>query len=165
VFYNTILGRTWRQTVDDIDETGLMERAEPYGLRFDAERMVWVAEIPKEVLYITAGVDVQHDRLEVQFWGWGRSEGWVLGHEVIWGLTTQESTWDELDYMLATRWPHPLGGEIGIDAAATGSSPRRLGGFDTSADVLSTNGCASRAGRRRRWTARSTLTPFDWRCA
>lgn len=141
VFYNTILGRTWRQTVDDIDETGLMERAEPYGLRFDAERMVWVAEIPKEVLYITAGVDVQHDRLEVQFWGWGRSEGWVLGHEVIWGLTTQESTWDELDYMLATRWPHPLGGEIGIDAAAVDS-----GDGNRTQQVY--NFCATREGRR-----------------
>ncbi len=118
VFQNTILGRPWRQTVDDVDETGLMERAESFGLRFDVDRMEWVAEIPLEVLYITAGVDVQHDRLEVQFWGWGRGESWILGHEVIRGMTNIISTWDELDALLATRWRHPLGAEIGISATA-----------------------------------------------
>ncbi len=140
VFQNTILGRTWRQTVDDVDETGLMSRAEPYGVRFDPDPMEWIAEIPPEVLYITAGIDVQHDRLEVQFWGWGRSEAWVLGHEIVRGLTNLDSTWDELDVLLATRWPHSLGGEIGIDATAIDS-----GDGNRTQQVY--NYCATRAGR------------------
>ena len=140
VFYNTLLGRTWKQTVDEVDEGSLMARAEPYGIRFDARDQRWIAENPPEVLFITAGVDVQHDRLEVQFWGWGRSEGWILGHEVIRGLTTVDTTWAELDYVLSSRWPHPLGGEIGIDATAVdaGDGNRTQYVYDF---------CASRAAR------------------
>ncbi len=140
VFTNTILGRPWKQSVNDVDAGQLMERAEPFGLRFDPGRMEWIPEIPKEALYITAGVDVQHDRLEVQFWGWGRSERWLLGHEVIRGLTSLDSTWDELDALLATRWQHPLGGDIGVDATAVDS-----GDGNRTQQVYEF--CASRAGR------------------
>lgn len=122
VFYNTVLALPWSTALDAVDASTLQARAEPeWGLRWDEAESQWDARLPPEVLYITAGVDVQPDRLEVVFWGWSDSQRWALGHEVIRGATNLETTWAELDAMLATVWHHPLGGEIGIEAAAIDS--------------------------------------------
>ena len=77
---------------------------------------------PAAVLGITAGVDVQRDRLECTFIGWDEGKtAYALGHRVIYGLPSDSETWVELDGLLQTRWRHPLGGQIGIDAAAIDS--------------------------------------------
>ena len=108
-FVNTILGQGWRSEGDELAEDELKARAESFGL----------GAVPAEVMVLTVGVDVQHDRLEVTFLGW--TEGGtalVLGHRVIWGGFADESTWAELDGMLGARYPHALGGKIGVDACA-----------------------------------------------
>lgn len=111
-FVNLVLGEGWRDGGDELDDAELASRAEAFSL--DA--------IPAVVLVITAGVDVQRDRLEVTFVGWTR-EGvaCVLGHTVIWGLPDAGETWAELDDVLKMRFEHPLGGKIGIDAVAIDS--------------------------------------------
>jgi len=142
VFVNTALGQVWRATVSAVDENHLMARTEPFAIRWDPEKSRWVESIPLEVLYITAGVDVQLDRLEVTFLGWTREdELYVLGHEVVRGETNATSTWDELDAMLKTQWQHPLGGRIGIEATAvdSGDGNRTQQVYDF---------CATRFGRR-----------------
>jgi phage terminase large subunit GpA-like protein len=108
-FVNTILGQGWRGAGDEIAEDELAARAEGFGL--DA--------VPAEVLAITAGCDVQHDRLEVTLIGW-QEDGTaaVLGHRVLWGAFSDESLWGELDELLRQTFPHALGGRIGIDACA-----------------------------------------------
>jgi len=45
----------------------------------------------------------------------------VLGHVVLWGEPTDDALWRELDDVLKTTWPHPLGGRIGVDACAIDS--------------------------------------------
>lgn len=112
-FVNTILAQGWKDEADELDDIEISERAEDFG--FEA--------IPVEVLIITAGVDVQDDRLEVTFIGWDK-EGvpYVLGHEVIWGRYDDTVTWGELDILLSTRWDHPLGGRIKVDATCVDSS-------------------------------------------
>lgn len=108
-FVNTILGQGWRSAGDELAEDELMARAEPFGL----------AAVPAEVLAVTVGVDVQHDRLEVTYLGW--TEGGValvLGHLVIWGQYDAEETWAELDGLIGARFPHALGEKIGVDACA-----------------------------------------------
>lgn len=111
-FVNLVLGEGWRVTGDEIDDNELASRAEAFGL--DA--------IPAAVLAITAGVDVQRDRLEVTFIGWSREgEAYVLGHRVIWGLPDDDATWGELDDVLKMRFAHPFGGRIGLDAVAIDS--------------------------------------------
>jgi phage terminase large subunit GpA-like protein len=45
----------------------------------------------------------------------------MLGHRVVWGLPTDDETWAELDGLLKMRFPHPLGGRLGLDAAAVDS--------------------------------------------
>ena len=111
-FVNTILGQGWREAGAEIDDAALQARAEPFGL--DA--------IPADVLVLTAGVDVQDDRLEITIAGWTRDgTALVLGHIVIWGSPDDDTTWLELDELLKTRWTHPLGGKLRIDAAAIDS--------------------------------------------
>jgi phage terminase large subunit GpA-like protein len=112
VFVNTVLAQGWAEAGADIDKISLASRAEPFGLD----------QIPAEVLVITAGADVQDDRLEITIAGWTRTnECLVLGHIVVWGTPDDDTTWIELDELLRTKWAHPLGGRIGIDATAVDS--------------------------------------------
>lgn len=110
-FVNTILAQGWRESAEELDEAGLASRRERFGLD----------EIPASVLMVTTGIDVQDDRLEVTFLGHSRTETFVLAHMVIWGRPLDNTTWYELDELLKSRWPHPLGGTIGVDAAVIDS--------------------------------------------
>lgn len=124
VFVNTILAQGWREAAEEIDEAALAARAEPFGLP-DA--------IPADVLFITAGVDVQRDRLEVVFLGHGRDDLFVLSQFVIWGSPMDDDVWAELDDALKTIWRHPKGGILKVDAAAVdagdGETMDRVMGF------------------------------------
>lgn len=112
-FINLELGEGWREHGEEIDDTQLAGRAE----RFDLDML------PEEVLAITAGVDVQDDRLEVTLIGWDQAgAAFILGHHVVWGLSTDDATWLELDEVLKWTFPHPFGGKLGIEAAAIDSS-------------------------------------------
>lgn len=120
-FVNTILAEGWRELGEELDDAELSSRAEPFGLVVDDQ--VPDSGIPAAVLVITAGVDVQHDRLEVTLIGWSQGgTAYVLGHFVIWGQWDDDTTWAELDTVLATRWQHPHGGRIGIEATLIDSS-------------------------------------------
>jgi phage terminase large subunit GpA-like protein len=112
VFANTILGEGWHEGGEEVDETALISRAEAFSL--DA--------IPKEVLLITCGCDLQDDRVEASVVGWTRKgEVLVLSHVVIWGTPDDDTTWRELDELLRSSWRHPFGGSVGIDATAIDS--------------------------------------------
>lgn len=110
VFVNTILGEPWRdQGGEELDPNALGSGAEDFGL----------LSIPAECLLISAGCDVQVDRLEITFIGHGRDgAAYVLAHQVVWGRATDDTTWQELDEVLKSRWKHPLGGTIGVDSCA-----------------------------------------------
>ncbi len=110
-FVNTILAEGWREAEDTLDELALAQRVEPVGLD----------RIPAEVLAITAGTDVQDDRLEVTIVGWTRTEAIVLAHVVIWGTPDEDTTWAEHDELIRTTWKHPHGGTLKVDAAVVDS--------------------------------------------
>lgn len=131
-FVNTVLGEGWAAQGTEIDETGLAGRVEPFG----------VNAIPPEVLAITVGADVQDDRIEATICGWTRDGvALVLGHTVIWGAFTDDTTWLELDELLKTRWKHPHGGWLKVDAAVIDA------GDGDHADLV-LNFCGPRLGRR-----------------
>ncbi len=132
VWTNTLLAQGWREAAQELDEAELAARAEPFGLP-DA--------IPEEVLIITTGVDVQHDRLELVYLGHGRSETFALANSVIWGSPDEDTTWQELDDALKTVWKHPNGGVMRVDAAAVDA-----GDGETMDAVMSF--CRPRFGRR-----------------
>jgi phage terminase large subunit GpA-like protein len=115
-----------------VNDAALSARAEP----FDLEHM------PKEVLVLTAGADVQDDRIEITVCGWTRDgDCLILGHQLIWGSFADHSTWDEVDEFLRAKWPHPFDGKLGIAAANID-----CGDGDHSEAVI--NFCVPRASRR-----------------
>ena len=107
-FINTILAEGTGDGGEELDEVTLFESRQAFGLE----------ALPENVLAITAGCDVQHDRIEVTLIGWDRyGVAYVLGHKIIWGRWDDNCTWTDLDELLRTRWRHPFGGMLAIDAA------------------------------------------------
>ncbi|MDF2908372.1 MAG: phage terminase large subunit family protein, partial [Herbinix sp.] len=90
---NTSLGETWEEKGEGgADENDLLKRRE-----------VYAADIPDGVLLLTAGVDVQDNRLEVEIVGWGRDyESWGLYKKVINKDPQLEATWLELEEIYDT---------------------------------------------------------------
>lgn len=106
-FVNVSLAETWEEKGEKADPTGLMARAETYR-----------AEAPAGVLYITAGVDMQMDRLECEVVGWGiGEESWSLGYHVLWGDPLQADVWEDLTELLETTYQHESGAILPINAA------------------------------------------------
>jgi phage terminase large subunit GpA-like protein len=113
VFTNTVLAQGWAAPGAELDEVALAGRAEDFDLE----------HIPAEVLILTAGADLQEDRIEVTIVGWTReSVALVLGHVVIWGAPTSDDTaWLELDELLKSKWRHRYGGRLSIDVCVIDS--------------------------------------------
>lgn len=111
-FFNTVLAKTWKTSIARLNAESLKGRAESFGL--DA--------IPSDVLMLTVGADVQDDRIECTVLGWPYiGAPYALGHVVIPGNTLEKPTWDALDAWLKSRWPHPNGWLMSIDACAIDS--------------------------------------------
>lgn len=93
VWVNTSLGETWEEEGETANASELLARCEDYG-----------AEVPDEVKILTAAVDVQGDRFEIEVIGWGKDrESWGIEYNVIHGDLNQERIWNELDgYLLKT---------------------------------------------------------------
>ena len=113
VFSNTVLAEGW--SVPSMVSMGALQaRAEPFDLN----------AIPVEVLIITAGCDVQDDRVEITIAGWTKeSECLILGHIVVWGSFQDQSTWGGR----STSFSAPVGvirsgGWIKVDAACIDAS-------------------------------------------
>ena len=113
VFVNTILAETWDDSAGDVlDESGLRSRSEPFGL----------TAIPEAVKVLTVGIDMQDQRAEWVAVGHSESETFILGNGVVWGKYDSGELWQEVDDLLKTRWQHPSGGTLGVDAALLDSS-------------------------------------------
>lgn len=66
-------------------------------------------EIPDGVLLLTAGIDVQKNRLVYVIRGFGtRQESWLIEQNEIWGPTEQGDVWTDLAELLA----RPIGGVV-----------------------------------------------------
>jgi len=102
VFVNTVLGETWQERGEAPDWKRLYQRREEYEL----------GKVPRDGLVLTAGVDVQKDRLEVEVVAWGRDrESWSVEYLVFAGDPSRGEVWAELDRLLSKPYPHELGGQ------------------------------------------------------
>lgn len=102
-FVNTALGETWKEQGEAPEWQRLYERREDY------------AKAPEPVLLLTAGVDVQKDRIEASVWGWGlEKESWLVDHRVLPGDTSRPDVWEALTALLAETWETEDGRELPI---------------------------------------------------
>ncbi|MBW7057534.1 phage terminase large subunit family protein [Paracoccus bogoriensis] len=97
---NTVLGETWQERGEAPDWQRLYDRREDWKL----------GAAPEGVLILTAGADVQRDRIEIDIWGWGRNlESWLVDHVVLDGDTARPEIWAGLTDFLRRTWPHASG--------------------------------------------------------
>jgi phage terminase large subunit GpA-like protein len=87
-FVNVSLAETWEEQGDKIDAAGLMKRVEAFP-----------APVPAGAAVLTAGIDMQEDRLELEV---------VMSPDV----------WKDLDDVLETTYLHEGGAQLRINAAA-----------------------------------------------
>jgi len=111
VFVNTFLAETWEdqgETVGDID--------------FQSREDDWGEHIPDPIVVVTAGIDVQDDRLELEIVGWGRDEeSWSLGYKTLYGDPSTPHLWNDLDNILKVAYTTESGRQLGIRAACIDS--------------------------------------------
>jgi len=108
---NTSLAETWEEKGDS-----------PEWKTLSARREVYSAQVPGRVLFLTAGVDLQKDRIEVQVVGWGRNgERWLVDYRIFWGSIETEAPWKQLDQALEEIYDHESGNEMKISVMAVDS--------------------------------------------
>lgn len=109
-FINTRLGETFADRSHDLKPNVLVARAEPYQLR----------TIPIGVLVLTAGVDTQDDRFEIQITGHARGDVTMpIDYHVIWGKPDDEKTRKALaDYLVNAKFTNHFGREMKLEAVA-----------------------------------------------
>jgi len=108
-FKNTELGETWVEEGEAPDWQRLLERREDYR----------IGTIPVGGLLLTAGADVQKDRIEVSIWAFGRGkESWLVEHRVLMGDTARDEVWKSLASVLRETWTHKTGCQLGLGRLA-----------------------------------------------
>lgn len=116
-FTNTVLAETWEEQGDKIATHELARRAEEYEL----------TTVPWGGLVVTAGADVQGDRLEVYAWARGRSdERWLVDHRVFYGDPAVPEDQPNSPWALLTEWrrqpfTHASGATLALMACAVDS--------------------------------------------
>ena len=74
------------------------------------------------MLVLTAGVDVQDDRFEVEVVGWGvDKESWGIKYQAIYGDLKLKPVWDELDKFLSQTFTTADGRRLKIICACVDS--------------------------------------------
>lgn len=95
VWVNTILGETWKERGDSPQWESLYNRRDTYAQN----------RPPMEVCFLTAGVDVQKDRIELEIVGWGKGKrSYSVDYRVLLGRTSEEAVWDELAKVVSETW-------------------------------------------------------------
>jgi phage terminase large subunit GpA-like protein len=112
-FVNTRLAETWEEDyAAKVSADGLLAK------RLDYKPGV----CPTGVVLLTAGVDVQDNRLAVSVWGWGEGEtGWLVWHQELMGDPTLTEVWVQLDQVLATEWSTECGKHLKLAQVAVDS--------------------------------------------
>jgi phage terminase large subunit GpA-like protein len=112
---NTLLGETQQERGEAPDWQRLYDRCEEFG-----------PLVPAFGLILTAGADVQHDRIEVDLRAWGRKLRSVLvEHIVLEGDTSRLEVWKALSSLLGRTWRQDSGARLGIARLAIDSGDGR----------------------------------------
>lgn len=118
VFVNTVLGETWRSRGEAPAWELLKRRRDTYP----------IGTVPAGVLFLTAGCDVQKDRVVYEVVGWGRGKrSWSIDYGELVGDTADldKGPWPQVDELLMREFPHVSGRTVPIRMLAVDS------GFNT----------------------------------
>ena len=109
-FINTVLGEVWVSEGEAPAWQQLYERRES----FDGETVV-----PNAVGVVTAGADIQKDRIEVEVVGWAENnESYSLAYYILTGDTGRAEVWEKLGVLLDTKYLREDGVELKIRSTA-----------------------------------------------
>lgn len=109
VVHNTLFGEAYEFQTVELDHEDLFKRREDY----DGQRL------PNAVEIITAGIDTQDDRFEIEIVGWGAGEeSWSIEYATIEGDPDLPATRDALDAFIADAVFHREDGREMIVSAA-----------------------------------------------
>lgn len=114
VLVNETYGEAWEATGDRVDEHALSLRPNKHSR----------GAVPIGALILTAGIDVQADRIEIGVWGWGIGmQSWVIDHHIIEGNpSADDSLWDLVAIHLQRRYRQQWhGGAIAISSISIDS--------------------------------------------
>ena len=139
VFVNTVLGETWEDRGGGLDPKSLESRREDYG-----------AAVPAWVSVLTAGVDVQENRLALVIRGWGQGEeSALIVHTEIDGDPTKAGVWNALDEQLTRTYGTADGRQLPVFAA----------GVDTGDNTESAYAYCRPRWNRRVYALKGSSTP------
>lgn len=117
---NTSLGETWEDQGEVVNEGDLYNRREEYA-----------APVPAEAVVLTAGVDIQDDRIELEVVAWGEGEeSWNIDYRVINGDTSTDVPWVDLEDAILREYEHELGAMVRIAAVVVDSGHRTSQVYD-----------------------------------
>lgn len=160
-FHNSTLGKVWEYRGELPAEDVLRERAEAYG--------EWCC--PLGGLYALMTVDVQHDRLAVTVWVFGRGEEmWLAYWGELYGstITAHQGAWLELEPLMDRKVRHALGVGMDIRAVAVDSSDGQTNDAVYSfvrkhnkpaRPVYAVKGASDSVGRIEIWTPPKKIDP------
>ena len=104
-FVNTVLGETWKETGD------VPEWQQIYNRRESFERDI----VPEPVAFITCGVDVQKDRLELELVGWAPGKrSYSLDYRVLLGDTSKMEVWEMLSEIVTEQFKQADGAVLPV---------------------------------------------------
>lgn len=121
-FTNEVLGLPYEEQGEKFDNIEFASRLEPYTR----------ATIPEDVLFLTAGVDTQADRLECVVYGWGKDfESWVIDDFIIHGPPDDPFTFEQLHSTLRIPYTRSNGSIVRLlrTAIDLGGYTEAAGGF------------------------------------
>lgn len=111
VFINTRLGESWEEE-GEVDFNDLLAKRRQY----------YNCLIPKSVVALTCGVDVQDNRLEYEIVGWSVGKtSWGIKYGIILGDPANQETWDKLSEVLFVDYEREDGLKMNIMATCVDS--------------------------------------------
>lgn len=122
VWTNTVKAEPYSDTGDQATFLEIKSRAEAYALK----------TVPVGGLMLTAGADIQANRIEVAVKAWGRGEeSWLVDYQVIFGDTETPDPWERLAaYLKDTQFRHEYGVPMRVIAAAVDTGYRTQMAYD-----------------------------------
>jgi len=116
-FWNLRLGLPYEASGDMLSFEEIRNKAEDYPRNVP----------PAGVVFLTMGIDVQRDRLELEIVGWGRNkESWSIDYRQLMGDPAREEVWDMLDKIMQETFIREDGTPIKISMSAIDSSDNTL---------------------------------------